>query len=286
MCVVDRDGRITLWNDALERILGCPRDRALGRSLSGAVPVLGETDLPRAIKDTLSDRTARTLPLVRLPSATDPRVLQVKILPVVDGVALLWHDITERTQAEQELKRTASGSRSRRKGPTTACGSGTFGRRSSPCPDAVVGDDGAPPAARRRSPIPEAWLERVHAGRHRRVSNRRSTRISPGSQRSSSISTGSGMRMARYRRFLCRGLALKGAGRRSDRIAGSLTDTTEQTIAQERLRSVGVVDSLTGLCNRDVFVEGLGRRLEEVKRRGASAAVSRCSISISIASRS
>ena len=24
MCVVDRDSHITLWNDALERILGCP----------------------------------------------------------------------------------------------------------------------------------------------------------------------------------------------------------------------------------------------------------------------
>ena len=58
--------------------------------------MLGETGLPRVIKETLADRTARTLPLLRLPSATDVRVLQVKILPVVDGVSLLWHDITER----------------------------------------------------------------------------------------------------------------------------------------------------------------------------------------------
>jgi diguanylate cyclase (GGDEF)-like protein len=71
-----------------------------------------------------------------------------------------------------------------------------------------------------------------------------------------------------YRRFLCRGLAVGTGGRKPDRIAGSLTDTTEQAIAQERLRSVGFLDSLTGLSNRAVFVEGLGRRLEECRRRG------------------
>ncbi len=35
MSVVDSNGRVTLWNDALERILDCPRQRALGRSLDG-----------------------------------------------------------------------------------------------------------------------------------------------------------------------------------------------------------------------------------------------------------
>ena len=47
MCVIDRHSRITLWNDALERILGCPREHALGRSLAGALPMLADTGLPR-----------------------------------------------------------------------------------------------------------------------------------------------------------------------------------------------------------------------------------------------
>ena len=71
-----------------------------------------------------------------------------------------------------------------------------------------------------------------------------------------------------YRQFLCRGVRVQGAGGKPDRIAGSLTDTTEHAIAQERLRSVGFVDALTGLSNRAVFVEGLGRRLDECRRRG------------------
>ena len=53
----------------------------------------------------------------------------------------------------------------------------------------------------------------------------------------------------------------------SARIAGSLTDTTEQSIARERLRTAGFLDPLTGLSNRSMFVEGLGRRLTEFKQR-------------------
>jgi PleD family two-component response regulator len=70
-----------------------------------------------------------------------------------------------------------------------------------------------------------------------------------------------------YRRFVCRGVAVRGAGKRPVRVAGSLTDTTEGALAQERLRRVGFLDPLTGLCNRALFVEGLGRRLDDFKQR-------------------
>jgi diguanylate cyclase (GGDEF)-like protein len=70
-----------------------------------------------------------------------------------------------------------------------------------------------------------------------------------------------------YRRFVCRGVAVRGAGRRPVRIAGSLTDATERAVVEERLPAAGSLDPLTGLCSRDVFVEGLGRRLEEFKTR-------------------
>ena len=42
MCVVDNSGRLTLWNDSLERIAGVRRELALGDSLVGAMPVLGD----------------------------------------------------------------------------------------------------------------------------------------------------------------------------------------------------------------------------------------------------
>ena len=34
------------------------------------------------------------------------RILEVKVIAVAHGVTLLWHDITERTNAEHELKRS------------------------------------------------------------------------------------------------------------------------------------------------------------------------------------
>ena len=40
MVVVDRTGRITLWDEALDSILGCPRHHALGRLLLEVVPAL------------------------------------------------------------------------------------------------------------------------------------------------------------------------------------------------------------------------------------------------------
>jgi diguanylate cyclase (GGDEF)-like protein len=116
---------------------------------------------------------------------------------------------------------------------------------------------------------PEAWLERVHADDLADLKQALKAHLSGKVdvfQHQHRIRHEDGT----YRRFLCRGLALEGAGRRRDHIAGSQTHTTEQTIAQERLRSVGVIDSLTGLFNREVFVEALGRRLEEVKLRRAS----------------
>jgi diguanylate cyclase (GGDEF)-like protein/PAS domain S-box-containing protein len=73
-----------------------------------------------------------------------------------------------------------------------------------------------------------------------------------------------------YRRFLCRGVAARGARGHCARIAGSLTDVTERASAQERLRSLGFRDPLTGLFNRSVFVEGLGRRLDEYKHNRSS----------------
>ena len=57
MSVLDRDGRVTLWNDALERMLHCSRDRALGqlahrrRAGAGRAP-----SCRKPCKDTLADR--------------------------------------------------------------------------------------------------------------------------------------------------------------------------------------------------------------------------------------
>ena len=73
-----------------------------------------------------------------------------------------------------------------------------------------------------------------------------------------------------YRSFQCRGVAKRAGARGSpSRIAGSLTDTTDLAITQEQLFNSVFRDPLTGLCNRAIFVEGLGRRLKEFRQRPA-----------------
>jgi diguanylate cyclase (GGDEF)-like protein/PAS domain S-box-containing protein len=264
MSVVDSNGRITLWSDALERILGCPRERALGRSLVDAVPALSKTDLQRTIQEALTSGSARTLAQLALPSAARARILQVRILPVVDGVTLLWLDVTERTRAEHALKRSeerlvlaAEGAHDGLWEWDLRTEEFYFSARWK----AMIGLS-APSGVGR----PEEWTSRVHADDIGSLKEALKAHLSGKTdhlQHEHRIRHEDGT----YRRFLCRGVAVRGAGRRSARIAGSLTDTTERAIAQQQINTAGFLDPLTGLCNRAVFVEGLGRRLEEFKRR-------------------
>jgi diguanylate cyclase (GGDEF)-like protein/PAS domain S-box-containing protein len=267
MSVLDRDGRVTLWNDALERMLHCSRDRALGHLLTEAVPALVRTELPRAVKDTVTDRKARTLNHLRLPAGSDARIVQVKVLPVAGGVALLWHDVTERTRAEHELRRSGERLALAAEGANDGLWQWNLQTQEFYVSGRWRAMIGLPSHAAIGGP--GEWLERVHAEDIVNLKAALEAHLAGSAQvfqHEHRIRHEDGT----YRRFLCRGLAVRGAGNKPDRIAGSLTDTTEQAIAQERLRSVGFLDSLTGLFNRAVFVEGLGRWLDECRRRGLS----------------
>ncbi len=214
--------------------------------------------------------------------ASGVRALEVRILPVADGATLLWHDVTERTHAEQALKRSDERLALAAEGANDGLWewdlrtqefyvSGGGGRCSA-----------SPNRSGRRGPA--SGSDRVHpedVGPLREALER----ASRGSDRSLPARAPDSPRGRHLPPVPVPGR--RGARRRAarPRIAGSLTDTTEQALAQERLRSAGFRDPLTGLCNRAVFVEGLGRRLEEFKQR-AAATGSRCSISTSIASRS
>ena len=268
MSVVDSNGLITLWNDTLERILDCPRERALGHTVGAAVPGLGKSELPRAITEALTTRNPRVLAQVGLTSAAGLRVLQVRILPVAGGVTLLWHDVTERAHAEHALKRSEERLALAAEGANDGLWewdlrtqefyfSGRWHEMLGLPPNAGIGR-------------PNEWTERVHPDD---AADLKAALEAPFAGTADHFQHEHRIRHedGTYRRFLCRGVAVRGAGRRSIRLAGSLTDTTEQAIAQERLRNAGFLDPLTGLCNRAVFVEGLGRRLAEFKdRRGGS----------------
>lgn len=258
--VLDSSGRVRRWDEALARIVGCSRQDAMGRTLATAIPHLRTTELPRAIDDVLISQTAQTLSELGLQMPGGSRILQVKIVPIADGVTVLWQDITERARAEQALARreerlalAAEGAHDGLWEWDLRCQEFYVSSRWK----AMMGLEGAAGVGR-----PEQWLERVHADDLGPLKDALKTHLSGQTEyfeHEHRIRHEDGT----YRRFLCRGVAVRGSGRRATRIAGSLTDTTERGIT---LRRAGLVDPLTGLCNRALFVEGLGRRLAELKQ--------------------
>lgn len=69
-----------------------------------------------------------------------------------------------------------------------------------------------------------------------------------------------------YRWVFSRGLAVN-QDDGSQRFAGMMTDFSESKIANEQLKKEAFYDSLTGIPNRTVFKDRLGRNLERIKRR-------------------
>ena len=71
-----------------------------------------------------------------------------------------------------------------------------------------------------------------------------------------------------YRWVLARGLAVRDAGRKAHRMAGSLTDITDRKAAEEQLVHNALHDALTGLPNRVYFIDQVKRSIERARRRG------------------
>jgi diguanylate cyclase (GGDEF)-like protein/PAS domain S-box-containing protein len=264
VCILNAEGDVTLWNGALERLLECPRDRAIGYPVHVAVPALGDTRLPRVIQHVAATRVPRTVPQVGVRCTEGLRLLQVTLTPVTAGVVLLWQNVTEHNKALRTLQRY----RERVGLAAEAANDGhwewdlsTHAFSVTPRWKTMIG---LPATAVISGP--EAWLDRVHpddigslnealgahlAGNTEALQHEHRIRHEDGS----------------YRSFECRGVATAQTQGRATRLAGSLTDTTDLAMTQERLRHAVFLDPLTGLCNRVVLVEHLRLRLADFKGR-------------------
>ena len=271
MAIVNEAGQVTLWNDALARIVGCHSEQAMGRSLCGALPALNQTALPGAVHDALKSRTPQTIVDLALASSSGARTLQVKILPGVDDVMLLWHDVTEQTRSKQALRRSQERLALAAEGAND--GLWEWDLRTQEFYYSARWSEmlGLPPGDGTNRP--QEWFDRVHVDDFALLKEGLDAHLA-GQTAYVQLEHRLCHRDGTYRWFLCRGVAKRGSDQRATRIAGSLTDVTERATAQERIRSAGFRDPLTGLCNRSVFVEGLGERLNELKqRRGTQFAV-------------
>jgi diguanylate cyclase (GGDEF)-like protein/PAS domain S-box-containing protein len=267
MSVVDKAGLVTLWNDGLERILNCPRERAVGHSIAAVLPALAKTELPRMIADVLSGGGARSSRLM-LASPTGGRMLQVRVLPVAGGATIIWDDLTKRTRDDNALKRNAERLALAAEGANDGLWEWDSNSKEFYCSNRWRAMLGLPP--REGLGQISEWFERIHDEDRASLKTALEAHLAGTAdhfQHEHRIRHEDGS----YRKFLCRGVAVRGPGRVL-RIAGSLTETLERTVAAERATAAGFTDPLTGLGNRAVFVERLGQRLEDCKQRRVTGA--------------
>lgn len=264
VAVLAQDGTVTSWNGALERITGCPRGRAVGRSLLHAFPDVRHARLAQTIQDAVAHRTPNATARVHWATPNGPRVLDVTVLTERSGVTLLWHDVTD--QANADLARRHAEERLALVGEGATDGLWEWDLRThvlrvSGRWNAIVG---LPAEASAGSA--DTWLDRVHPDDRVAVRERLDAYLS-GDGESFLHEHRVRHEGGAYRVVLCRGTALHDRSRRALRIAGSFTDVTEQVTANHVRSDAASRDPLTGLSNRAVFVEDLGRRLSDLKQR-------------------
>jgi diguanylate cyclase (GGDEF)-like protein/PAS domain S-box-containing protein len=264
VAVLDGRGQITLWNNALEHIVSCSREHALGRSLFEALPLLKSTGLPRTVDEAVEQQTARMQVLYGVVSAAGTRTLQVSILPARDSTTLLWRDITDQKRAEYAMKRSEERLALAAEGASDGLWEWDLRSKEfyvSARWRAMMGLSATEAIGRI-----EDWMDRVHSDEIAPLKEALQAHLAGKTdhfQYEHRLRHESGS----YRQYLCRGVAVRNAGKRAIRIAGSLTDTTGRSLAREWVLSAGFLDPLTGLSNRSVFVAKLGRRLDEIKQR-------------------
>jgi diguanylate cyclase (GGDEF)-like protein/PAS domain S-box-containing protein len=263
MAVVQNDGHIAFWNDALARITGVPRDQAVGRTLTEAMPELASTPLPHVIAAVLENGASERI--TRLPVRVHDRriVLDVRVFVFMSGVTIFCDDITDRADAEAALKHieeryalAAAGSNDGLWDWDLVAGTIYL----SPRWHAMVG---LPPNV--VFDRPEAWFSRVHESDLPTFTAALEAHVSGETahfEHEHRVRHENGT----FRRILVRGSAVRSDDGRATRIAGSQTDITDGVAIQEQLRHAALHDALTGLPNRLLFMELLAQVLDRSRR--------------------
>ena len=114
---------------------------------------------------------------------------------------------------------------------------------------------------------PEEWFKRVHPDEVAQVRGEVKAHLdglTPRFQSQHRVRDKTG----HYRWVLTSGMAQRDETAKAVRFAGTLADISESKLAEEQLRQGAFYDALTGLPNRAVFTDRLGRSIERAKRRG------------------
>jgi diguanylate cyclase (GGDEF)-like protein/PAS domain S-box-containing protein len=112
---------------------------------------------------------------------------------------------------------------------------------------------------------PEEWLKRVHPNDQKRFQENLDSHIRGDTsqlEHEYRIQNANGS----YMWILTRGLAVRDAQGKAYRMAGSQTDLTARKLIEEQMVYGALHDGLTGLPNRELFMDRLKQRMELTKR--------------------
>jgi diguanylate cyclase (GGDEF)-like protein len=255
LCVVGADGCVTFWNEAIVRLIACPRESAIGRPLATTLSGVRSANIPETLNLVLADGKQRVLSSVAMPSALGGRFVDIGFARRPDGVMLTWQDVSDRAQAERQRDRLTLAA----EGAHDALWEWDLRTQElfvSPRWKAMLGAS-APSGLC----SPDDWLHRVHPEDLPALT---AALKSGGDRGVEAFACEHRLRHedGNYRWFLCRGIA-GGPGRKPSRLAGSLTDITERVA----VRAAGFLDPLTGLRNRSDFEMAVGRRIQQFRDR-------------------
>jgi diguanylate cyclase (GGDEF)-like protein/PAS domain S-box-containing protein len=261
------DGRFLEVNESFLRSLGYTRDEVVGRSVVELGLWVRPEDRDRMVAQLRSDGALRDFTLDYRTKAGEQRsaLLSAELIEVGGQKCVLAvvHDVTEHRRAEAALRESEERYALAAQGANDGVWDWDLRTGAvyySPRWKAILGCEEAEIGS-----SPDEWLSRVHPDDRPRLD---ADLAAHREGRTAHFQNEHRVRHKRggHRWVLVRGLAVRDAAGEAYRMAGSLTDITERRLAEERLLRDALRDALTGLPNRALFMDRVGRALERARR--------------------
>lgn len=269
--VYDLELRHVVWNPFMEKLTGLASEKVLGKQALELFPHLREFGVEELLRQALTGEITRSVDIpYHIPQTGKFSWVVGTYGPYYNsegeiiGVIGVIHDISERKQAEEALRQSEERYALAILGANDGLWDWNLETNEiyfSPRWKSMLGY--------KENEIgnnPDEWFNRVHPQDLDRIKIHIISHLQGLTPRFENEH-----RMLHkdktYRWMLSRGLAVRDASGKAYRIAGSQTDLTAHKVAEAQLLHDAFYDGLTGLPNRALFLDHIGRLIKRGKRQ-------------------